>query len=117
MFVQVLRVAALAVVAVLVGVAGAFVHRWAVPLGLALALSAVVGLVLICRSWASSRIGIGVAGLSWLAAVLVLAAPHPEGDVVIAGDTPGLVYLFGGVLCVGVAIGLGAGTGRVRAFE
>ena len=32
----------------------------------------------------------------WLAVVLVLAAPRPEGDVVVPGTVTGLVFLFGG---------------------
>ncbi|WP_129667148.1 DUF6113 family protein [Phytoactinopolyspora endophytica] len=103
---------ALAAVAVVTAVAGAFVHRWAGGVGIFLAVGAAVSVCVLARRAARSRLGIAVVGLCWLVPVLVLAQERPAGDVVIAADTTGLVFLFGGA--IGLAVTLGMGTGRMR---
>ncbi|NDL59769.1 DUF6113 family protein [Phytoactinopolyspora mesophila] len=106
---RLLLVAALGGLAVIVAVTGAFLHRWASPAGLALALGAVFGISVFARYAARTRWGIAWVGLAWLAPILVLAQPRSAGDVVIAGDAAGLTLLFGGAMAVSVALGMGAG--------
>ena len=48
----------------------------------------------------------------WLAVVLALSAPRPEGDVVVPGTLTGLVFLFGG--CVAGAYGAASTATRRR---
>lgn len=93
-----------------VAVAGAFFHRWASPIGFVLALGALAGVCVYARYAARTRIGLAVVGLLWVAPVLVLAQPRPAGDVVIANDGPGLMFLLGGALVAAATIGLGART-------
>jgi hypothetical protein len=93
---------------VAVAVAGAFMHRWASPLGLTLSVGATVGVCVLARHAARSRVGIAVVALAWLAAVLLMAQPQAAGDVVIAGDAAGLVFLLGGASGVAVTLGMGA---------
>ncbi|NED98073.1 hypothetical protein G1H11_22500 [Phytoactinopolyspora alkaliphila] len=97
----------LAIAAVAVAVAGAFMHRWASPVGLILAVGAGTGVCVLARHAARSRVGIGVVAGAWLTAVLLLAQPRPAGDVVIAGDPAGLVFLLGGASAVAVTLGMG----------
>lgn len=101
-------VAGLAVLAVVVGVAGAFTHRWASPLGLLLAVGGAAGVAVLTRACAGSRVGSAVVAVMWLAPVLALAHNIAGGDLVISGDEAGLVFLFGGVISHAVALGLGA---------
>ncbi|WP_207782100.1 DUF6113 family protein [Phytoactinopolyspora limicola] len=102
-----LLVVGLSVVAVAVAVAGAFIHRWAGIVGLGLAVGAVLGIMVLARYAARTRVGIMGVGLAWLAPMFMLALPRPAGDIVIAGDAPGLTLLFGGAATVAVALGLG----------
>lgn len=103
-----LLVGVVAVVAFVVGVAGAVMHRWASPVGLVLAVGAAVGSCVLARYAARSRFGIAGVGLMWLAPVLILAQERPSGDVVIASDAAGLILLFGGAAAVAVTLGMGA---------
>ncbi|MGH8829370.1 MAG: DUF6113 family protein [Jiangellaceae bacterium] len=114
---SVLSITALSVLAVLVGMAGSFMHRWASGAGVVLALGAMVGLMALARRWAGSRAGMAVTAIMWLVPVVVLAQTRPEGDMVIAGDARGLVFLFGGVLCVGIGLGLGAESSESGTIE
>ncbi|NEE00521.1 DUF6113 family protein [Phytoactinopolyspora halotolerans] len=108
---------ALAGIAVVTAVAGAFVHRWSAGIGLFLAIGAAVGVCVLSRRVARSRLGIGVVGLSWLVPVLILAQQRPAGDVVIASDATGLVFLFGGAIGVAVTLGMGANRAPVAEME
>lgn len=92
----------------LIGAGGSFLQartlglgvRW--PLGALFALL-VLGAVgfsagLVCRS----RLGLGMVAAGWVISVLVFTAGRPEGDVIIAADLAGYLYLFGGVFTLGV---------------
>jgi Family of unknown function (DUF6113) len=110
---HVLRVGLLAAAAVVVAVCGAFVHTATVrpagvpvPYGLVLALLGVAALLVLAQLSARSRIGKGAVAAGWLVPVVLMSQPSRAGDVVIAGDIRGLVYLFGGVILIGVAVGL-----------
>ncbi|WP_157552807.1 DUF6113 family protein [Jiangella gansuensis] len=97
----------LAPIAVVVAVSGAFVHRWASPVGLLLALGGVIGLAVLARVCARSRIGLGVVALLWLAPVLALAQGPAGEDRIVGGDEAGLVFLFGGTMSLAIALGRG----------
>ncbi len=107
-------VAGLALVAAVVAVTGAFVHRWGSPLGLALALGAAAAVATLARTYARTRLGSGVVAGCWLVPVLLLAQSSPGDDVVIAGDTAGVVFLFGGSAVHAVALGMGARENSAR---
>jgi hypothetical protein len=104
---RLLLVGALGVVAAIVAVTGAFLHRWASPVGITLALGAVFGICVFARYAARTRVGIAWIACAWLAPILVLAQPRSAGDVVIAGDAAGLTLLLGGVMALSVALGWG----------
>lgn len=114
--VEVVSTVVLAVVAAACGLAGAFVQG-ARPGGTLLALAATAATMILARRWAPNRIAVGLIGAAWLAPVIVVAVNRPEGDVVIASGVEGLVFLFGGVLCIGVAVGLGGDTSKLHTFE
>lgn len=90
-----------------VGLAGAFVHRAARPGGIALALAAAIGLMILTRAVARSRVGLGMVGLAWLAPVVVFSSGSSAGDLVVVADELGLTFLFGGALAISVVVGLG----------
>lgn len=103
-----LGVAGLGVVAVVVAVAGAFVHRWNNPAGIVLAVGGAVALGVLARACARSRVGLAVVALLWLLPVLWLGQEPRGDDRVILGDEAGLVFLFGGTTGLAVIVGRGA---------
>jgi hypothetical protein len=50
-------------------------------------------------------------GLAWMVPTLVLSAERPEGDLVIAANAPGYVYIFGGTAVVLLAVLLAPSAG------
>lgn len=114
---QLALVVFLAVIGLVTGVSGAFVHSLARPLGLALAIGAVVALMHVCRHVLRSRVGMAVVAVLWLAPVLVLSGSRPEGDVVVQGDIPGLMLIFGGAAALGISLGMGTSVGKIRPLE
>jgi hypothetical protein len=111
--IQALRISGLTIVGVLVGVTGAFIHSAAVdvgpvsvPYGLVLAVVGVAALLVMAHLVARTRVGVGAVAAGWLLPVVVLSQARPAGDVVIASDTIGMVFLFGGVVLVGLGLGL-----------
>jgi len=90
------------------GVLGSFVHPLRVaglPGGLLLALALCVTVIGAAGLLVGSRSGAGAAAVGWLVMVLLFAAPRAEGDLVVAGDPAGYLWLFGGTLAAGLAIG------------
>jgi hypothetical protein len=74
------------------------VGRWPMPVSV---LAAVVGNVVLARAIAvltGNRHLSLVPPALWLIVVLVLAAPRPEGDLIVPGDLTGLAFLFLGSL-------------------
>ncbi len=92
----------------IVGLGGAFLQartvglgvRW--PLGALFALVVLGAVALSAGILARSRLGLGMVAAGWVISVLIFTAGRPEGDVVIAADVPGYLYLFGGVTALGV---------------
>ena len=101
----------LALVGGLSGVAAAFVYdlRWYIggmglPLGLVLALLSAAGLFVAAGMLVGRRLGSVTAALPWLLVVLLLSQPRAEGDLIVAGDLPGYVLVFGGSLLAAIAV-------------
>ena len=89
----------LLVVGVVVGAAATLVHG--LQLGLVLALVATVATVLALPPgwWARLPFAAG-----WLAVVLYLANPRPEGDYLVAADTRGYLLLGTGMVALAFSI-------------
>jgi Family of unknown function (DUF6113) len=98
---RVLAAVVLAAASVQVAVVESFlvplhVGRWPLPVSV---LAAVVGNVALARSivrFTGYRRLAPLPPVLWLAVVLVLSAPRPEGDLVVPGTLTGLAFLFGG---------------------
>jgi hypothetical protein len=100
--------AGMVAVGFLVGAGGSFLQartvgfgiRW--PVGAVFALLVLGAVGLSAGLIARSRLGLGMVAAGWVISVLLFTAGRPEGDVVIAADLPGYLYLFGGVTALGV---------------
>lgn len=69
---------------------------------------AVVGNVLLTRAMyraTGSRLATAAPVVIWLGLVLVFAAKTAEGDLVVPGTWPGLLFLFGGTVAGAVTLG------------
>lgn len=106
--------AAACVAAVAVAVAGSFVHRWASPFGVLLAVGGAAAVALVALVCARGRMPLILVAALWIGPVLAMTQPGPGEDLVIAGDTIGLVFLFSGFTCYALAIGAGGAAGRSR---
>lgn len=111
--IRIARTAALCVAAAVTAAAGAFVHpstaRVAgvdVPYGVALALSGLGALLMLGHTWARSRVDKIVVATAWLVPMILLSQQRGAGDLVVAADLPGLIFLYGGLVLVGVAVGM-----------
>ncbi|GAA4222884.1 hypothetical protein FHR32_001779 [Streptosporangium album] len=89
------------------GVLGGFQHAWylgSVP------ISAVGWVVLLAAVCYGAGRGMGgklpalVPGLGWLAITMIWLGGRAEGDVVIANDLSGYVYLYGGLAAILVGV-------------
>ncbi len=91
-----------------IGVGGSFLQAATVGLGVRWPLGALFSVLVLGAVGFSaglltrSRLGLGMVAAGWVISVLVFTAGRPEGDVIIAADVPGYLYLFGGVLTLGV---------------
>ena len=91
-----------------VGAGGSFLQARTVGLGVRWPVGAVFAIVVLgavglsAGLVARSRLGLGLVAAGWVVSVLRFTAGRPEGDIVIAADLPGYLYLFGGVTALGV---------------
>ncbi|GAA3106102.1 hypothetical protein GCM10017600_51490 [Streptosporangium carneum] len=95
--------AVLVILGLVMGVLGAFHHSWYLsPIPIS-AIGCVLLLFAVCHG-AGRAMGGKLAALApaagWLVMTMVWLAGRPEGDVVIANDPSGYVYLYGGVVAV-----------------
>ncbi|MGP3926036.1 DUF6113 family protein [Streptomyces sp. 8N616] len=90
--------AALAVLGVLVGAAGALAQAAWFPGGLLLALLAIGGLCYGGVKALGTRIGAAAAAAGWLLAVLLLTTTRPEGDFVFGAGAGSYIFLLGGMM-------------------
>ncbi len=92
----------------LVGAGGSFLQartvsagvRW--PLGCVFMLVVLGAVALSAGMLTRSRLAVGMLAAGWVISVLVFTAGRPEGDVIIAADLAGYLYLFGGVTALAV---------------
>jgi hypothetical protein len=108
----------LAAVGTVTGVAGSFLHDVSVevlgvdlPLGLAAALVAAFAAYVLAGWVLRNRLAVLAPGVGWLVPVLALSLPRPEGDLVVAANLPGYVFLLGGSAMIGLGIALPYGSG------
>ena len=102
-----------AAVGTFLGVAGAFVQAQrsfagpvTVPWGTALTLMTLVFTMRAVVAITSRRLEAAVIGAAWVIASLVFSAKTSSGDLVISSASWSVVYLFGGVVLVGLAASL-----------
>ena len=99
--------AVLGALGVAVGGLGSFVHAQVVagvPVGL-LCAYALTAVTLVMAGLATrARTGPAAVAAGWLVAVLLLSAPRPEGDLVVAADPLGYAWSLGGLVVVTLGV-------------
>jgi hypothetical protein len=92
----------------LAGCAGSFLQEGvlrvagtALPVGVVAALALTVCVVAGAGRRLASRTGAAAALAGWMVATIAVSLPRPEGDVVVAADVAGFVWLYGGALLGG----------------
>lgn len=96
------------VVGLATGVLGTVVHRSQPPLGLILALTAVVSGTVLVRALAG-LLGVAVAGGTLLLVTQLLSTVRRGGDIIVADDGLGYGWLLGAVVAVAVVVFLPGG--------
>ncbi|WP_067477084.1 DUF6113 family protein [Actinomadura hibisca] len=100
--------AALALLALVVAVLGAFAQDWtlgSVPVA-AIGLVAANFVFVRLAGWAmGARLGAVIPAVVWSLVVFLLSVQRPEGDLVIPGTTPGYVFIVGGMVAAVIAAG------------
>ena len=106
----------LLVIGLLLGLVGTFAHGLGnlvlsgsgmfsrLPIGALVMIILTGGLSWLAGFGMRTRMAAGLIGVPWLLVSYFFALPRAEGDVVIAGDLAGGVYLYGGLLLVAIAI-------------
>lgn len=95
-----------------VGLAGGLVLGAWPPAGLLLALVATAACFLGARIALRGPLGVGAAGLGWLAVLVVFLTPRPEGDNLYAPATGTYVFMVGGILAAVMCATLQGPVGR-----
>lgn len=105
---------ALVLLGALVGAVGTFLQaarltlagqgNLVLPYGIVIALALTAGVCAVGGLAVESRAGALAAGAGWLAVVVLSLSPGPGGDVVLPARTLSYVWLFGGLLLVGMAL-------------
>lgn len=101
----------LVLLAAAVGAVSSFVHRTTVdlagatlPIGLAASLGGCAALVMLARTFGTTRAAVLVVAAGYAIPVLVLSQFRPEGDLVVAEDAWGLALLGGSALVITLAV-------------
>jgi hypothetical protein len=71
---------------------------------LLLALVAAASVYVLAGWLLGNRLAVLAPAVGWLIAVLVLSAPSGDGDLVVAANVSGYVFLLGGATVIGLAI-------------
>lgn len=95
------------VLGLVVGAVGTVMHRVVVtdhllPVGIVVALLAVLSGGVLARAWTSWGGVVGY-GIGWVVAVQVLASKGPGGDLLVPNQTVGLVWVYGGMAVIAIA--------------
>jgi uncharacterized protein DUF6113 len=99
----------LALLGVVFGVFGTFHYSWSLgwlPLGSLLLVAANFAVCRLAGRGLGGKLGATVPWAGWMVPVVVLSTGRPEGDVLIAGDLAGYLFIVGGMVAGGIAIGL-----------
>ena len=99
--------AVLLALGVLVGALGSFVHAQVVagvPVGLLCAYALTAAALATAGLATRSRSGPAATAAGWLLSLLLLSAPRPEGDLVVAGDLAGYAWSLGGLVLAALAV-------------
>lgn len=106
----------LVVIGALLGLVGTFAHGLAdlvlsdsgmfsrLPIGALVMIIITGALCRLAGFGMRTRMAAALVGLPWLLVSYLFSLPRAEGDVVIAGDLAGGVYLYGGLILVAIAI-------------
>ncbi|MHA7133953.1 DUF6113 family protein [Oerskovia turbata] len=87
-----------------VGTVGTVMHRVVVtdhllPVGIVVALLAVLSAAILSRAWTGFAGVVGFA-VGWVVAVQVLASKGPGGDLLVPNQTVGLAWVYGGMIAI-----------------
>jgi hypothetical protein len=114
---RVVALVALTAVGFVTGIVGSFIHPYAVhllgvgvPVGLVLALVPAVATYLLAGWLLRNRLAVLAPGAGWLVPVLVFSAPRAAGDLVVAANAAGYVFLLGGSALIGLGVALPYGS-------
>ena len=107
-----MRAAALLVLGLLFGFAGALIQTYVVTVGSvrlpAGALLTLIAVVLVARAgawWQGSRVGAITFSIGWLAASLMMGSKTGAGDLILSSGTRQMGYLIGGTILLAAACG------------
>ncbi|MFB9724527.1 DUF6113 family protein [Planobispora longispora] len=103
MVLTVLMYVVLTLLGVMAGLLGGFHHSWYIRPVPASALAWIALLFAVCHGAGRVMEGKGAAlapATGWLLATMLWLAERPEGDVIIANDVSGYVYLYGSVIAI-----------------
>ncbi len=98
-----LRCLGIVVLGAVIGLIGSFMYRSVPPWGLVLSCATLLAAAVLARAWGQTA-GVISLGLGWVIMVQILALEGPGGDVVIASQAIGYVWVFGGVVFVLAAL-------------
>jgi len=106
-------VAAICVLAFVLAVIGSFLspavwHPLSVPfpVGSAVAVVSNIAIGVLGVRGAGSRLAPTLTALIWLGVALLLGSQRAEGDLIVPGTWPGVVYLFAGTAAAAVPIAM-----------
>jgi Family of unknown function (DUF6113) len=107
-----MRAAALLVLGLLFGFAGALIQTFTITVGSvqlpAGALLTLVAVVLVARAgawWQGSRLGAITFSIGWLTASLMMGSKTGAGDLILSSGTRQMGYLIGGTILLATACG------------
>lgn len=105
----------LGVLGVVLGVVGGFTHAYYVggtwPLAAIAWVPAMFGVCFWAGRMMRSKLGASAVAVGWLLVSMVFSLKRAAGDLVIAGDSAGFIYLYGAMVAVVVAVLLSPSSG------
>jgi hypothetical protein len=91
------------VLGLVMGLVGGFTQAWyvgTVPVAAVAWVLVLFGACLAAGKLMNGKLGAGVVGGGWLVVSTAFSLQGSAGDIVIAGDSAGYIYLYGGVVAV-----------------
>ncbi|GAA0949929.1 DUF6113 family protein [Nonomuraea longicatena] len=91
------------VLGLVMGLVGGFTQAWyvgTVPVAAVAWVLVLFGACLGAGKLMKGKLGAGVVGGGWLVVSTVFSLQGSAGDIVIAGDSAGYIYLYGGLVAV-----------------